>query len=119
MSGSIRAVILAGIVIAVAWLGHRFITSSEQATEGTGNVSELAVLPESANEKARTAAAACDEGDGEACGRLWGWYEGGIHGLSADRHAYRRLCRKACEGGDDEACTRWQNGDDQCPMGST
>ncbi|MCP4805594.1 MAG: hypothetical protein GY913_11020 [Proteobacteria bacterium] len=74
--------ILAGTVIAVAWLGHRFITSSTQATEGTGDVSELAVLPESANEKARNAAAACDEGDGNAC-------------------------------------TRWESGDDQCPMGST
>ncbi len=119
MHNTIRNTLLVTILLTVTWLGWRFVNTTTDALEGTQEVLEVDMLSERATDKARAKAAECDVGDGNACGALWSWHELGKEGLQKDIRTHRRLCRKACEGGDQSACKEWEEGNKNCPMGST
>jgi len=82
--------------------------------------SEVALLPaEGVVEMLRTAAEACDAGDGAGCWRLRDHYAYGTLGLPKNEPHARQLCRKACDLGHYDACRAWQDGVDfHCPWDS-
>jgi len=116
---TIRNVLLVAIVVAVVWLGYRFVTSATDFTEGTSDVLEVDLLPETASVKALELAEGCDAGDGADCALLRTYMERGKEGMRMSKPALIRLCRKACERGDKAACDEWGSGESKyCPMGN-
>jgi hypothetical protein len=119
MASKFRNIVIVMFIVATMAFGYRFVMDSTNAMEGTSDVSEVEMLPDTASERAIAMATDCDAGDGDRCSALMTMYELQRDGVYASgKSTLRRLCRKGCNLGATDLCELWHQGDRRCPMGN-